>query len=255
MTPFISETTQSKKGLLMPEAIQSLGHEIRTFSPDWGTINERRNQLHEVIRLSGMNIIINDTDHPLIIKVASIQATRMQIYFIDNDEFFNRKGLAAGSDGTEYTDNGERAIFYARGVLETVKKLRWVPDVIHCYGWTAALAPLYIKKAYEDEPSFCDAKIVFSVTSNEISTNMGSSFLNSIPFKNITADDIADVCQGSCTYDELMKIAIKYSDGIIVDDSHASKDVVEYAKSIHKPVLNNTKDFKAYSAFYDKLMG
>lgn len=254
MKPFIPETTQSTKGLTMPEAIQSLGYEIRTFSPDWGTINERRNQLHEVIRLSGMNIIINDTDHPLIIKVASIQATRMQIYFIDNEEYFSRKGMAAGPDGKEFTDNGERAIFYARGVLETVKKLRWVPDVIHCYGWVAALAPLFIKKAYEDEPSFSDAKIVFSVTSNEISTDMGPTFLDSIPFKDVTANDIADVCQGNCTYDELMKIAVKFSDGIIIDDQNASQDVIEYAKSVEKPIMQKSEDFNAYSEFYDKLM-
>src|SRR5512138_1560307 len=148
ITPYLGETKLSKIGRYLPQGIQERGKEIRTFMPRYGCINERRNQLHEVIRLSGMNLIIDDTDHPLIIKVASIQSARMQIYFIDNDDYFQRKGTVADDDGSEYADNDERCIFFARGVLETVKKLRWTPDIIHCHGWITALAPLYIKKVY-----------------------------------------------------------------------------------------------------------
>jgi starch synthase len=144
----------AQMGRTLPQAIQEKGREIRTFMPKWGNVNERRNQLHEVIRLSGMNLIIDDTDHPLIIKVASIQAARMQVYFIDNDDYFQHRLMATDENGVEYTDNDERAIFYARGVLETVKKLRWCPDIIHCQGWISAFVPLYIKKAYKEEPSF-----------------------------------------------------------------------------------------------------
>ena len=148
MTPYVPESLVALDGRKMPQALQELGCEIRTFMPRWGIINERRNQLHEVIRLSGMNIIIDDTDHPLIIKVASIQAARMQVYFIDNDDYFHKRAMFADESGKEYDDNIERAIFYARGVLETVKKLRWCPDVIYCQGWMSAVVPFYIKTAF-----------------------------------------------------------------------------------------------------------
>ena len=130
ITPYVPETELSLKGLEVPKKIQEKGFEIRTFMPKWGIINERRGQLHEVIRLSGMNLIIDDTDHPLIIKVASIPQARVQVYFIDNDDFFLKRQMATDESGNEYDDNGERAVFFARGVLETVKKLRWTPDVI-----------------------------------------------------------------------------------------------------------------------------
>ena len=146
--PYVPTTEMSKQGRLVPEAFQSKGHQIRTFMPKWGIINERRGQLHEVIRLSGLNIIIDGTDHPLIIKVASIPVSRVQVYFIDNDDYFTRRGIESDEEGNIYSDNVERAVFYARGVLETVKKLRWAPDVIHCQGWMASLIPLYIKHAY-----------------------------------------------------------------------------------------------------------
>ncbi len=141
--PYLPESELANMGRYLPQAVQELGRETRTFMPKFGAINERRNQLHEVIRLSGMNLIIDDTDHPLIIKVASIQAARMQVYFIDNDDYFHRKNTIADDEEEEYDDNDERTIFFVRGVMETVKKLRWTPDVIHCQGWMTALAPLY----------------------------------------------------------------------------------------------------------------
>ena len=147
ITPFLELTEIAKIARHLPQGIQEKGKEIRTFMPRFGLINERRNQLHEVIRLSGMNLIIDDTDHPLIIKVASIPSSRIQVYFIDNDDYFMKRQMAVDETGEEYPDNGERAIFFARGVLETVKKLRWTPDIIHCQGWMAAVVPLYIKTA------------------------------------------------------------------------------------------------------------
>src|SRR5664280_799781 len=163
ITPYLGETKLSKIGRFLPQGIQERGKEIRTFMPRYGCINERRNQLHEVIRLSGMNLIIDDTDHPLIIKVASIQSARMQVYFIDNEDYFQRKNIIKDSKGNEFADNDERAIFYARGVLETVIKLRWAPDLIHCSGWLTSLVPLYIKKAYNDDPLFVNSKVIYSV--------------------------------------------------------------------------------------------
>ena len=168
ITPYVPETNMSIMGRDLPQKAQEAGLEIRTFMPKWGNINERRGQLHEVIRLSGMNLIIDDTDHPLIIKVASIPQSRIQVYFIDNDDYFTKRQMTTDEAGEEYADNGERAIFFARGVLETVKKLRWTPDIIHCQGWMSAVVPFYIKKAYHEEPSFANTpsalfpKVVFT---------------------------------------------------------------------------------------------
>jgi len=159
ITPYLPETELSLIGRTLPQAIQETGKEIRTFMPKYGSINERRNQLHEVIRLSGMNLIIDDTDHPLIIKVASIQAARMQVYFIDNEDYFNRKQAVIDSKGKFFEDNDERMIFFARGVLETVRKLRWSPDLVHCHGWFTSLVPLYLKNAYREDPLFADSKV------------------------------------------------------------------------------------------------
>jgi starch synthase len=257
MIPYVAESPLSIKGQQLPQLIQEMGHEIRTFSPNWGIINERRNQLHEVIRLSGMNIIIDDTDHPLLIKVASLQNARMQIYFIDNDDYFTRKGIVADETGKEYHDNGERSIFYVRGVLETMKKLRWIPDIIHCQGWASAIAPLLIKRAYQDEPSFCDSKVVVSVSASEFKTDLGDSFQRSVPFRDITTKDISDVCTGNCTYTELAKIAIKFADGVVFESKRMPSEITTYAKTLGKPTLayqGEENYAEAYSDFYDSLM-
>lgn len=255
IAPFVSEEKTSLKGRILPQSIQEIGHEIRTFTPKWGTINERRNQLHEVIRLSGMNLIIDDTDHPLIIKVASLPSARMQIYFIDNDDYFNKRGILADKEGKEYEDNSERAIFYARGVLETVKKLRWTPDVIHCHGWAAALAPLYIKTAYHDEPSFKDAKVVMEVSAKEFQQDMGVENAKFVEYKDAHYDDIKELCSEAYGHTELEKIAVKFSDGVILEDANVDPSIAEYAKSLGLPVLDPVgDDFKqAYSDFYETL--
>ena len=236
ITPYVSESEMSLVGRNLPQAIQEKGREIRTFMPKWGNINERRNQLHEVIRLSGMNLIIDDTDHPLIIKVASIQSARMQVYFIDNDDYFQNRLQVVDENGVEYEDNDARAIFYARGVLETVKKLRWCPDVIHCHGWMTALAPLYIKKAYKDEPSFRDAKVVFSLYDNDFKEPFHPDFANKLLLKGISKKDVADLKE-PVDYTALCKLAVDYSDGVIQQSEHVNEEVIAYARQIGKPVL------------------
>lgn len=237
ITPYVSDSEMALTGRHLPQAIQEKGREIRTFMPKWGNINERRNQLHEVIRLSGMNLIIDDTDHPLIIKVASIQSARMQVYFIDNDDYFQNRLQAADENGTEYEDNDSRAIFYARGVLETVKKLRWCPEIIHCHGWITALAPLYIKKAYKDEPSFRSSKVVFSVYEDDFKQTFDEEFANRLMLKGIENKDIANL-KTPVSYVDLCKIAIDYSDGVIQQSEHVNEEVMEYACLSGKPVLN-----------------
>lgn len=253
--PYVAESEMANVGRYLPQAIQEKGREIRTFMPKWGNINERRNQLHEVIRLSGMNLIIDDTDHPLIIKVASIQSARMQVYFIDNDDYFQNKLQTADENGQEYEDNDSRTIFYARGVLETVKKLRWTPDVIHCHGWMSALAPLYIKKAYKDEPSFRDAKVVFSIYEDDFKDKFKDNFASQLLLKDINQEDIKTL-DGPVDYAMLMKLAVDYSDGIIQNSENVNQDVLDYARQTGKPVLDYqaTETYpEACNEFYDKI--
>ena len=249
--PFVAENEQSLKGRILPQSIQENGHEIRTFSPKWGNINERRNQLHEVIRLSGMNLIIDDTDHPLIIKVATLSASRMQVFFIDNDDYFMKRGILTDKEGKEYSDNSERAIFYARGVLETVKKQGWVPDVIHCYGWAAALAPLYVKKAYYDEPSFRNVKVVMEVSPKEFQNDLGAENAKLVDYKEASYDDIKELCETSFGHSDLEKMGVKFADGVIVENNEVDPTIVEYAKSLNLPVLGPVEGDAIKQAFRD----
>lgn len=241
--PYLQASEMSEIGRNLPQSIQESGKEIRTFMPKWGNINERRNQLHEVIRLSGMNIIIDDTDHPLIIKVASIQSARMQVYFIDNDDYFQHT-FSDTVNQEEIEDNDERIIFYARGVLETVKKLRWSPDVVHCHGWISALAPIYIKKAYSDEPSYRNTKIVLSLYENHFYGRLDPKFREKALLNGIEDKDINIENPDNIDYRQLLKIAIDYSDGII-KHGNVDSELLEYAKSRNLKILeySDTPEF------------
>lgn len=255
ITPYVPESPMSLVGRKLPQAIQDKGREIRTFMPKWGNINERRNQLHEVIRLSGMNMIIDDTDHPLIIKVASIQSARMQVYFIDNDDYFQQREMTADENGVEYPDNDERAIFYARGVLETVKKLRWCPDVIHCHGWITSLIPLYIKSAYRDEPSFRDSKVVFSLYDEEFKEVLDQKLLDQLLIKDMTPDLLTGI-NTPISYSELSKLAINYSDGVIQNSPDSLPELLQYAKDRNIPVLDYQGEenyAETFRNFYDQV--
>ncbi len=254
INPYVAESHMSVMGRELPQKMQEAGFEIRTFMPKWGVINERRGQLHEVIRLSGMNLIIDDTDHPLIIKVASIPATRQQIYFIDNDDYFNHRQMATDENGEEYPDNGERAIFYARGVLETVKKLRWQPDVIVCQGWASAVVPLYIKTAYAEEPSFANSKVIISLYKNELKNDIGKNFQQCVDFRDAKAE-MLDGYKDVFDCAELYKMAIDYSDGVVEGEDGVDAALIEYAKDKNKPVLNFPgEDYtEAYKNFINEM--
>ena len=257
ITPYVPKSDLANIGQDLPQAIQDKGREIRTFMPKWGIVNERRNQLHEVIRLSGMNLIIDDTDHPLIIKVASIQAARRQVYFIDNDDYFQHRQMTTDEEGKDYEDNGERAIFYARGVLETVKKLRWCPDAIHCHGWMSAMAPLYIKKAYCDEPSFRESKVIFSLYKEGFESDLAANFNQQLLYRDITPEDV-NMIKSPVNYKELCKLAITYSDGVILNSADIDPELIEYAKSLNIPVLEYKEGeeyAEACNAFYDQIGG
>ncbi|MCI7039338.1 MAG: glycogen/starch synthase [bacterium] len=252
--PYVPETDLSRMGKIVPEKVQSSGCEIRTFMPKWGIINERRGQLHEVIRLSGMNIIINGTDHPLIIKVASIPVSRVQVYFIDNDDYFTRRAIERDAEGQLFDDNAERAVFYARGVLETVKKLRWTPDVIHCQGWMAGIIPLYIRQAYNDEPCFSDAKIVTSLYSRNMDGIMGENVKDCIAYKDINRETLA-AYDDAFTMADMERLAVDYSDGIIEMTEGYNPEIIQYAKEKGKAVLAYPGEsfVEKYREFYESL--
>ncbi|GET27355.1 glycogen/starch synthase [Prolixibacter sp. NT017] len=255
ITPYLPETEISQISRHLPQGIQERGREIRTFMPRYGSVNERRNQLHEVIRLSGMNLVINDTDHPLIIKVASIQAARMQVYFIDNEDYFHRKAKFADSKGKELEDNDERAIFFARGVLETVIKLRWAPDLIHCHGWFTGLVPLFIKKIYKDNPLFADSKVVYSAYNDAFKTPLNSQIVSKIAEDGIPKEDISVLSDP--TFVNLSKLAVDYSDATIKGSESINEEVENYMKQSGKLFLDYQPAdtyIDAYSEFYDKIL-
>jgi len=257
ITPYLPETEISKICRNLPEGIQDRGREIRTFMPRYGIINERRNQLHEVIRLSGMNLIIDDTDHPLIIKVASIQSARMQVYFIDNEDFFHRKAIASNDNGMEFDDNDERIIFYVRGVLETVKKLRWIPDLVHCHGWMSALAPIYLKKKYGDDPSFSGAKIVYSVYEDSFKSSLSRTLPDKLKQDCMTDRDL-QLLKNSTDFISLSNLAIRYSDGVIQGSPKINQAIIDYIEKENKLFLpfqpNEETYIDEYNEFYNKVL-
>ena len=256
--PYVPETPISKIGRFLPQGIQENKKEIRAFMPRYGAINERTNQLHEVIRLSGMNIIINDVDRPLVIKVASISSARVQVYFIDNEDYFKRKQIYRDADGKFFKDNGERAIFFARGVLETVKKLRWAPDIIHCQGWISHVLPLYLKRAYKDDPIFSGSKIVLSLYGDTPQEKLDKDFYKSVLFGPLTATDtLLGPDAGGI---DLARVAVRYADGVILGSDDVHPDLVRFAGRLGIPVLQydaaSMEDgsyVQAYNAFYDSL--
>lgn len=256
--PYLPETEISKIGRYLPQRIQERKKEIRSFMPRFGCINERKNQLHEVIRLSGMNIIISDVDRPLVIKVASISAARIQVYFIDNEDYFKRKQTFFDANGNFFEDNDERAIFFARGVLETVKKLRWAPDIIHCQGWISHLLPLYLKKAYKDDPIFSNSKVVLSLYDDTTDVPFNASFADKLVSANISKEDVPhlEVSNGI----NLAKTAAQYSDAIILGSKEVDPGLVAYCESLGLPILPfNAEAIESgayvdeYNSFYDQL--
>jgi len=255
MLPYIEESEIAKIGRNLPQGIQQKGKEIRTFMPRFGCINERRNQLHEVIRLSGMNLIIDDNDHPLIIKVASIQAARMQVYFIDNEEYFQRKFGLKDKAGNFFEDNDERAIFYCRGVLETVKKLGWAPDIIHCHGWMNAFVPLYIKKVFNEDPIFANSKVIFSIYNTGFEKALNKNFGNKAILDGVDLADVSELSNPSAT--EVYKYAAKWSDGVIIGSEGIDSELEKEIKDMDKPVLefqNEESYVEEYNNFYDSVL-
>ncbi len=251
LVPYLPENEVSLMSYEAPRMVNSNGGQIRIFMPRYGNINERRHQLHEVIRLSGMNLVINDMDMPLIIKVASIPRERIQVYFIDNEEYFKRKATFADENGTLFPDNDERAIFFAKGVVETVKKLNWSPDIVHVHGWMASLLPLYLRQYYADEPLFADSKIVTSLYGNGFEGTLDGAMIDKVAFDGIDKELVKPLAEP--TFNNLLKVAIDFSDAIILATDDVPKDVKTHAEKIKKPLLPyvTIQEFEdAYSNFY-----
>lgn len=257
ITPYLDETQIGKISRKLPQGIQERGKEIRTFMPKYGSINERRHQLHEVIRLSGMNLVINDVDHPLIIKVASIPSARMQVYFIDNEEFFSRKAtLTDKTSGKYFDDNDERAMFFVRGVAETVKKLGWQPDIIHCHGWFTSLMPLYVKKYYAEDPIFAESKIIVSLYDDAYPKVLNKKFADKLSFDGFNKKDIKHISEES-SHLNMLKQSIEFADGVIQATETINPELEKFIKKTGKQFLgfkNELEYMDSFNEFYDIIL-
>ena len=255
ITPFLSESNLAETVRKISQGVHEKDKEIRIFMPRFGVVNERRHQLHEVIRLSGMNLIVDDADHPLIIKVASIPQARIQVYFIDNEEFFKRKRVFLDEKDKFSKDNDERAIFFCRGVAETVKKLGWTPDIVHCHGWMTAFMPLYLKSLYSEDPHFSNASTMFSVYSDGFKGALSNKVLEKLAFDGIETKDL--VLKNSADADNVNQLGVQFADTIGIGDQAINADLLSYIEKSGKPILEYQEEedlVEAHQSFYDKVL-
>lgn len=248
VVPYMPQTEISNLTYNLPKLVNENGGLTRIFIPKYGNINERRHQLHEVIRLSGINLIINDMDMPLMLKVASIPKERMQVYFIDSEDYFKgRSGYSADDNGNLFDDNDERAIFFVKGVVETIKKLNWAPNLIHVNGWIASLIPLYLKYYFKDDPIFQGTKVIVSLYKDQIEGNLNKNFINKINFDGIDLDSLKSLSKP--TYENLYRISVEYADGVILTSNLKSKysDILD---KIKVPILECNFDDPEYKEKY-----
>ena len=214
INPFLQTSEVADFIRRIPQVMQEQGMEIRILVPRFGTINERKNRLHEVVRLSGINISVGDEEKPLVIKVASIPNAKLQVYFIDNEDYFHRKSVFVDSNNKFHADNDERAIFFSKGVLETVRKLGWAPDIVHCNDWMTSLIPMYMKTTYKNDPMFKNAKAIFSIYNNAFE----HKFDHGSMMEKVKMLDIEDSMLNNlktADFDGLMKIAVEYADVVL----------------------------------------
>ena len=250
--PYVEEGQLSKQGGLLPRTALEAGAEVRTFIPKYGIINERRNQLHDVHRLSGLNLVVAKEDYTLLIKVASIQGTRLQVYFIDNLEFFStRQGVLHDEAGNPYPDNDRRGVFFSKGVLETIRKLRWMPDIIHCNGWFAGYLPPLVRVAYKHDPLFAKVKIITSFYQDDLSERVGVSVRDSAAVLKLSEEEVALLEDG--THRTLSELAIRYSDAVALGETGVDEALLTYARAQGKPIYDIC-DPAQLSGVYEKLL-
>jgi len=257
--PYLPESYISSICRFLPQGIQERENEIRTFMPKYGLVNERKNMLHEVIRLSGQNIILEEDDYPLIIKVASLQAVRMQVYFIDSEDFFRRKALFVDEENHFFEDNDSRILFYAKGVIETVRKLGWNPDIIHCHGWISSLIPIFIRTVYRDNPLFQDVRIVTSLYNDNFSEKFSANFLKKLKMTGIPREFLTHF-KGAAGYDTITKTALDFSDAAVIGHPNITPSLKKYLKKYEYPMITHpdTEEYleyvDEYNHFYEELL-
>lgn len=257
ISPYLSESDNGKLCRALPQAIQGKKYEVRTFMPDFGDVNERRNQLHEVIRLSGLNIPINDADHPLEVKVASMQPSRIQVYFISNDDYFQKEASDVDAFGSNRADNDERMIFYAHGTMETAKKLQWEPDVMHVSGWMSSLIPMYLKRLYNGGPSFHRTKVIYSIMPENEIAPLDPDFFEKLRAEGIRKQDLKRFDEMALNKNLLHKIAIQWSDGVVFQGLEPDAELLAYAEEAGVPVLvvdGDDAHADEMDEFYKRLM-
>lgn len=254
VAPYLPAEEISTLGKEVATGIHKLGYEVRTFTPRWGTINERRNQLHEVIRLSGLNITIDDNDHPLLLKVASLHPTRTQVYFIDNDDYFQKLDSDEDAVGSNRPDNDERIIFFTRATIETAKKLQWDPAVIHSQGWMASMTPVYLRQL-KDTEHFEGSKVVYTVLPGEISSTIDSGFFRRLKEEGVKEDYLARYENMTLNTNLLHRMAIDNSNGVIFMTDEPDPELLEAIQENGIPYMTKEQaaTLEAYINFYDKL--
>ena len=237
ISPFTSDSEIGSVSRNLSQAVQELGREIRIMMPRFGLISERSHHLHEVFRLSNTYLTINDDDKPLLLRVAPLQASKMQIYFIYNEELFKRKHIFRDEDKTFYKDNDERMIFFCRGVLETVKQLNWSPDIIHCHGWMTSLVPLLIKTTYKKDPLFSTSKVIYTLYNDDFTESLDKDYQKKLTLDGIAKSEMKELEKP--TFESITKNAISKSDGVIIGSADINPMILDYLKTHNIPVLQH----------------
>lgn len=257
ITPYLSATDNAKWGRTLPQAIQGRKYEVRTFMPNFGDVNERRNQLHEVIRLSGINISINDADHPLLVKVASMQPSRIQVYFMDNDDYFQKLDSDADALGTNRPDNDERIIFFTRGTMETATKLQWEPAIMQVSGWMSSLIPLYMKRLFGNEPNFINTKLVYTILPEAKIESLDPAYFEKLKVEGVADEDLAKFANEPVNHNLLHKMAISYADAVVFQNVEPDAELIEWCdkngKQWHK-IEGEGDHVDFYDDLYKSLM-
>ncbi|MCP3659296.1 MAG: glycogen synthase [Bacteroidetes bacterium] len=254
--PFLNDSFVSKLIRDLAKEVRSKEAEVRVLVPKFGVINDRKSKLHEVVRLSGININVGNEDKPLIIKVASIREERIQVYFIDNEEYFKRKLIFKDKQGKFLKNNSEKLIFFSKGILETIKQLEWSPNVIHCNGWFSSLVPMYIKTLYKNEPVFKDSKCIFTIYNNQFEQGLLSEDMLQKEPQLINEDILTK--EGKIDYFKMLALGARYSDIVTRsynDDDVNDSDIKEKFSNIINIPISSTPDFvSSYEKIYQDLI-
>lgn len=254
INPFLETSDVADFVRKLPQAMQEKGMEIRILVPRFGIINERKNRLHEVVRLSGINISVGDEEKPLIIKVASIPNAKLQVYFIDNEDYFHRKSVFHDKENRFYADNDERAIFFCKGVIETVKKLGWSPDIVHCNDWITSFVPLYLKTTYKNDPLFKNTKTVFTIYDNSFTHKFSPDILDKVKMMDIEDGMLGNL--RTADFEGFIRTGVEYSDAVIIN-SDSKKLESLYSNSVRKveTIENSENCTESYYNLYNELAG